>query len=151
MDEDEQDNDREGARLAALAPGSPLGPPDSTLVSLSDVSATEGDLDLELSLSRDGGERFPAEALDASPLEKEIFREHTRFFGMLFKTMRMERVFLDGYARLHKNLVYFGYGLLVAVSFAVPLQAFLRVLFYRNSPCPQGYEERCQPFGADAT
>ena len=147
MDEDERDNDREGARLAALAPGSPLGPPDSTLVSLSDVSATEGDLDLELSLSRDGGERFPAEALDASPLEKEIFREHTRFFGMFFKTMRMERVFLDGYARLHKNLVYAGYLVMLLVSILVPLQWFVLKLYEYNSVCPEGYENFCRPNG----
>ena len=116
--------------------------------------APEGDLDLELSnvdlelsvrcIKGDA----PVEALDSTPVEEEIFREHTRWPGLFFRTWRMERVFLDGYARLHKNLVYFGYGLVIVVSVLVPLQWFLARLYRYNSPCPEKYEiTLCKPNG----
>ena len=70
-------------------------------------------------------------SIDASPLEKEIFKKHTRCFGLLFKTWRMERIFLDGHARLNKNLVYGGYVLLVLVANVVPIQVI--VLLFSSS------------------
>ena len=70
-------------------------------------------------------------SIDASPLEKEIFKKHTRCFGLLFKTWRMERIFLDGHARLNKNLVYGGYVLLVVVANVLPIQVI--VLLFSSS------------------
>jgi class 3 adenylate cyclase len=45
------------------------------------------------------------------------FRKEARCFGLLFKTCRMERVFLDGHARLHRNLVYLGYLVVLCADF----------------------------------
>ena len=70
-------------------------------------------------------------SIDASPLEKEIFKKHTRCFGLLFKTWRMERIFLDGHARLNKNLVYGGYVLLAVVANVLPVQVI--VLLFSSS------------------
>ena len=70
-------------------------------------------------------------SIDASPLEKEIFKKHTRCFGLLFKTWRMERIFLDGHARLNKNLVYGGYVLLAVVANVLPIQVI--VLLFSSS------------------
>merc|ERR1711933_450140 len=53
---------------------------------------------------------------DPSPLEKDIYKTHTKWFGLFYKTFEMERVFLDGHAKLHKKEVYLGYCLVVLVS-----------------------------------
>ena len=66
--------------------------------------------------------RVQVEALHASPIETETFKKHTWWPGLFFRTLRMERVYLDGYARLHKNLVYIGYFVMLITSFLVPAQ-----------------------------
>ena len=50
-----------------------------------------------------------------TPVEKQIFKNHTKWFGLFFKTLEMERIFLDSHARLKKNVVYLGYVLVVFV------------------------------------
>ena len=101
-------------------------------------SPIEEDVGLEeslLAVSVEANKSFTTsirmKSIDASPLEKEIFKKHTRCFGLLFKTWRMERIFLDGHARLNKNLVYGGYVLLVVVANVLPVQVI--VLLFSSS------------------
>jgi len=71
-----------------------------------------------LALEGEGGARRPfAEALEAlNPEEEKTFNKHTWWPGLVFKTWRMERVYLDGHARLSKKVVYAGYaGVFVAI------------------------------------
>ena len=67
---------------------------------------------------------FTTKLWDSTPVEKRIFKSHTCCFGLCFTTLRMERLFLDGHARLHKNIVYLGYVLVVVVTI---YRAFLQI------------------------
>ena len=90
--------------------------------------------------------RVQVEALHASPIETETFKKHTWWPGLFFRTLRMERVYLDGYARLHKNLVYIGYFVMLITSFLLPAQFGIEeVLTQRSIPrdC-EDPEGRCE-------
>ena len=50
---------------------------------------------------------------DVLPVKDTVFKGHTKWFGMTFRKGHIERAFLDGQARLHKNAVYYGYMLYV--------------------------------------
>ena len=50
---------------------------------------------------------------DVFPVKDDVFRHHTKWFGLVFKKLDVERVFLDAHARLYKNDVYLGYCLYV--------------------------------------
>jgi hypothetical protein len=50
---------------------------------------------------------------DVFPVKDDVFKHHTKWFGLAFKKMDIERVFLDAHARLYKNNVYLGYFLWV--------------------------------------
>merc|ERR1711934_100351 len=91
--------------------------------------------------------RVQVEALHASPIETETYKKHTWWPGLFFRTLRMERVYLDGYARLHKNLVYIGYFAVLIVSFLIPAQEGMVVVLKRlfAADCPEGsVEEECE-------
>ena len=85
---------------------------------------------------------FVGNALDTSPVENESFRQHTRFFGLFFKTLKMESHYLDGHARLHKNVVYPGYFLLVFAAIITGIGQHFEEL-YRRKTCPEEYKQKC--------
>ena len=76
-----------------------------------------------------GDDDGPESFLDATPVEDEIFKQHTRWPGLLFKTVRVERAFLDGQARISKTQVYVGYIVLAVVLFATTFISYLRGLY----------------------
>merc|ERR1711977_791018 len=99
------------------------------------LGVSEGEIAaIATSLRSDGGQSARVDALDTSPLEKEIFKKHTRCFGLFFKTLRMERIFLDGKAKLQKNVVYFGYCYTVVSTLFVPVASVL-IRVYRQANC----------------
>ncbi|UPR04205.1 guanylate cyclase [Chloropicon primus] len=55
---------------------------------------------------------------------REGFDSHTVFFGLFLRTVRMERVFLDGFARLHQRNVYLGLVVLLVVLIVYQLYTF---------------------------
>ena len=63
---------------------------------------------------------------DTTPVEKDIYKNHTRCFGLFFSTLEMERAFLDSHARLKRNIVYWGYALLVLVTVYISLTELFR-------------------------
>ena len=84
---------------------------------------TEGDDETSLGLS-DSRESFRVKALDASPVEARIFKDHTKCFGLFFSSIRMERIFLDGQARLSVNVVNVGCVLLIVISIMLGLSSY---------------------------
>ena len=76
--------------------------------------------------------RVQVEALHASPIETETFKKHTWWPGLFFRTLRMERVYLDGYARLHKNLVYIGYFVMLIASFSPVIPVGASIVFAQS-------------------
>ena len=99
------------------------------------LGVSEGEIAaIATSLRSDGGQSARVDALDTSPLEKEIFKKHTRCFGLFFKTLRMERIFLDGQAKLQKNVVYFGYCYSIVSSLFIPVGSVLTRV-YREANC----------------
>jgi class 3 adenylate cyclase len=50
---------------------------------------------------------------DVSPVNEDVFRQHTKWFGLAFKKLSVEQVFYDAHARLYKKDVYIGYILFV--------------------------------------
>ncbi len=53
----------------------------------------------------------------ARNVEDDTFKRHTSWAGLVFSDPQVERAFLNGHARLHKNVVYKGYGLQVRSRF----------------------------------
>ena len=84
---------------------------------------TEGDDETSLGLS-DSRESFRVKALDASPVEARIFKDHTKCFGLFFSSIRMERIFLDGQARLSANVVNVGCVLLIVIAVILGLGSY---------------------------
>ena len=137
FNDDDEDYSLERAdKVSVLAVSHPLA-----LYSTSDLSENSYGA-LRSNGSTDGFETL-AEALNTNPVELAIFKQHTWWPGILFRTVQMERVFLDGYARLQKNLVYTGYVLIVVISILVPLQNYVGALYRFNSTCPEAYESLC--------
>ena len=82
------------------------------------LSGADSRAEASLTLEGEGGTgSLYAEALEAlNPEEEETFNKHAWWPGLVFKTWRMERVYLDGHARLSKSVVYAGYaGVFVAI------------------------------------
>ena len=80
---------------------------------------------------------------DVFPVKDDVFRHHTKWFGLVFKKLDVERVFLDAHARLYKNDVYLGYCMYVG---ELLLNIFIGCLFYHEDYriCSNPlYEEFC--------
>ena len=84
---------------------------------------------------------------DTTPVEKEIYKNHTKCFGLFFSTLEMERTFLDSHARLKKNIVYWGYAILVLVTLYRCLVDIFRYDVERVS-CSEGIPE-CTYYASD--
>merc|ERR1739848_257556 len=65
---------------------------------------------------------------DVLPVKDTVFKGHTKWFGMTFRKGHIERAFLDGQARLHKNAVYYGYMLYVLVLLSNYLYGYIYFL-----------------------
>ena len=96
-------------------------------------------------------EEEEAKALDTSPVETKIFREHTRCFGLFFRTFRTERIFLDGYARLQKNVVYLGFFLFIFFLGIVLVLIDSVAYGYIIENCPPSFEYKCTLWGDRST
>ena len=66
-------------------------------------------------------------ALQAEPISVAKFRKHVRWGGLCFRKLTTELIFLDSHARLHKNTVYVGYGMLAAIALYTPIRYMLSV------------------------
>ena len=96
-------------------------------------------------------ELYRGDALFFTPLENNIFREHTVFFGLRFKPWGLERIFLNGRARAHKKIVPLGYFLLLAASCLDMLKVCLGRIF-RPETCEQNENvSYCNELGAVGT
>ena len=101
-------------------------------------------------------ELYCGEALDDSPIEAKIFKEHTRFFGLLFRscsshaslasTWSMERTFQDGHARMHKKEVYIGYVIMIVVSLILLVRNIVQDK-YTVGICPADFATYCKEGG----
>ena len=97
----------------------------------------------------EGAQLFRDKALDALPVENAIFWQHTRCLGLFFRTLRVERMFLDGLAKLERKVVYLGYCLITAISFLGGLRGWVQEK-YREMACPPEYDEFCGNDGTTA-
>merc|ERR1712176_503753 len=61
--------------------------------------------------------------------DKKRFREHTKWFGLMFKKPKIELAFLDSQARLHEKMVYIGYALWVLCFVSNLLYGYMKRLW----------------------
>ena len=78
---------------------------------------------------------YSGDALDDTPLENRIFRDRTTCFGLRFKLLSVERVFLNGRARQNKYVVVLGYALVFFLSLMEVLKTWLLKKF-KDVHCP---------------
>jgi len=70
---------------------------------------------------------MPSESTnDVEPVSTSVYRNHTQCFGLFFRKMCIERAYLNGQARLGKNMVYAGYATLVVILCGNLLYGWLR-------------------------
>jgi len=63
---------------------------------------------------------------DVEPVSSSVYQNHTVCFGLFFRKTRIERAYLNGQARLGKNMVYAGYATLVVILCGNLLYGWLR-------------------------
>ena len=80
------------------------------------------------------------------PVEEDLLVRHAKWPRIWIKTVLMERVFLDGQARLHEKLVYLGYAFIVFASFLFGTTTLL-LQAYQRRRC--GSEENENGFRED--
>ena len=80
--------------------------------------------------------------------EQDIFKRHTWWPGLFFRTLRMERTFVDGHARLHKNEVYIGYCAIIVVTILASTAGYLKD-WYQDTMCPPYAESECSDGGTN--
>merc|ERR1711959_423908 len=68
---------------------------------------------------------------DVEPVSSSVYQNHTVCFGLFFRKKGIERVYLNGQARLDKSMVYAGYATFVAILGGNLLYGWLRY----NSLC----------------
>ena len=70
---------------------------------------------------------MPSESTnDVEPVSSSVYRNHTQCFGLFFRKMRVEHVYLNGQASLDKNMVFAGYATLVVILCGNLLYGWLR-------------------------
>ena len=75
-----------------------------------------------------------ASGLWKDEIEEDVFKRHTKWSGLVFNNKDVERKFLNGHAKLHKQVVYTGYLLQIAVGIYFLVQSAL-VELYRSHFC----------------
>ena len=63
---------------------------------------------------------------DVEPVSSSVYQNHTVCFGLFFRKKRIERVYLNGQARLGKTMVYAGYATFVVILGGNLLYGWLR-------------------------
>ena len=63
---------------------------------------------------------------DVEPVSSSVYQNHTVCFGLFFRKTSIERAYLNGQARLGKNMVYAGYATLVVILGGNLLYGWLR-------------------------
>merc|ERR1711907_85292 len=63
-----------------------------------------------------------------------VYAEHTKWFGLCFKKLHVERAFLDGQARQGKIIVFVGYGLYVLLMLSNYLKGYVEY-YYQTKWC----------------
>ena len=103
-------------------------------------------VDIETSLrhiaSSSGLRLHPGSSSSAAGVPRDIFKAHTRWPGIFFRTLRMERVFLDGQARLHRTMVCVGYVALFLSMLLAFVTTLLQGLLLMEA-CPEEFGEVC--------
>ena len=88
---------------------------------------------------------------DSRPVKDDVFRHHTKWFGLAFKKLSVERAFLDFHSRLHKNSVYLAFFLYVVELSLNILSGYMFFLFFVSNCSKPVNEAFCfAKFGAGA-
>ena len=65
-------------------------------------------------------------------LSDEAFKKHTHYFGLMFRNLTLEMLFLDGHACLHYKNVFTGYYLQIGMGFYLFIEHSCSQLFQRH-------------------
>merc|ERR1719171_658286 len=76
----------------------------------------------------------PSVYQDIQPVSDAVYAEHTKWFGLCFKKLHVERAFLDGQARQGKIIVFVGYGLYVLLMLSNYLKGYVEY-YYQTKWC----------------
>ena len=78
--------------------------------------------------------QFHAEPELRDQIEDEVFKKHTKWFGLVFRGPKVERTFKNGHARFHRKVVYTGYLIQFLIGLVLLVESAASE-FYRASFC----------------
>ena len=85
--------------------------------------------------------RFFTDAeLDATPVERESLKRHTRLYGLFFKELSVEIRFMDSQATLRRRTGYWGYRIISTMAILLDLSIKLLPQLYRRWACSEAEE-----------
>jgi hypothetical protein len=78
--------------------------------------------------------QYHAEPELRDQIEDEVFKKHTKWFGLVFRGPKVERTFKNGHAKFHRKVVYTGYLIQFLIGLVLLVESAMSE-FYRASFC----------------